>query len=350
MTEAFETDAGARLRDVEPLPSPEALRRGVQARAQTAATVQQGRRALRDLLHGQDARRLAVIVGPRAIRDPAVALEYASRLRQLAQTLSGELVVVMRTCVDQPLHAPDGEGLVHDPDLDGSGNVARGLRMARILLRDVNALGVPCAAEILNPLMPAYLGDLLAWGGISGRSSESPVHRQLASGAEFPVGFRGAFDASPDVAFDVLHSAAQPQRFPGVAHDGRLAVLESAGNPDVHLILGGAAESCDLNAASWQDAAACAAEVGISRPLLVDFSQGLARDRHPSQACRTLLRGLRAGRHPIAGILLESELEDRQPQARTRAMQEFPGGDACMGWNESADLLCEIAEAVKLAA
>lgn len=344
MREAFESRVRERLRDVEPLPSPEALRRSVQAPARTAAIVQQGRRALRDLLHGEDDRRLAVIVGPRSLHDPALALEYASRLRQLAQSLAGDLVILMRTDVESSGGGPGRGGLVHDPDGDGSGNVARGLRMARVLLRDVNALGVPCAAELVDPLVPGYLGDLLAWGGIGAEIVSSPVHGQLASGMEFPVGFHGADDGSLDAACQALRDAARPKRFPGLAQDGQFAVLESSGNPDLHLVVGGAACGTDYGAHEVELAAACAAEVGLARPLMLDCSRERAGapPRTQAQVCRAALQELREGRRDIAGLMLESELEEQQrplPAAR----------DACMGWNESADLICEIAEAVKLA-
>jgi len=350
MREAFQRGARKRLRDIEPLPSPEALRRSVQAPARTAATVQQGRRALRDLIHGQDPRRLAVIVGPSAIHDPALALEYASRLRQLAQTLAGELLILMRTRLEPPLDAPDAKSLIHDPDLDGSGNVARGLRAARVLLRDVNALGVPCAAELLSPLLPAYLGDLLAWGDVAGRSVDSPVYRQLASGVEFPVGFQVAWNASPHVVCDAFRSATRSHRFPGIAPDGSLAVLESSGNPDLQLVVGGDADLGDFDSPLFDETTACATEAGISRPLLVDFSRGPAGNPrpHPAPACRALVRSLREGNAAIAGVLFECELEAVRGAGSPALPQRAPS-QGCMGWNEGADLLCEIAEAVKLA-
>ena len=349
MREAFESRARERLRDVEPLPSPEALRRSVQAPARTAAIVQQGRRALRDLLHGEDDRRLAVIIGPRSLHDPALALEYASRLRQLAQSLAGDLVILMRTHVENPISGSDWRGLVHDPDGDGSGNVARGLRMARVLLRDVNALGVPCAAELVDPLVPGYLGDLMAWGGLGPGLVGSPVHVQLASGMEFPVGFHEAENGALDAACHSLRDATRPKRFPGLAQDGQFAVLESSGNPDLHLVVGGATCGSDFGAKEVERAAAYAAEFGLARPLMLDCSREQAGEppRTQAQVCRGALQKLREGRRDIAGLMLESELEEQQRAVQHRPLTET--GTACMGWNESADLICEIAEAVKLA-
>jgi 3-deoxy-7-phosphoheptulonate synthase len=343
----------ARLRVVEALPHPEALRRELPTPARAAATAQSGRRAIRDVLHGRDDGRLVAIVGPCSIHDAAEALEYAGRLRQLAQSLAGELVVVMRTFVEKPRTSLGWKGLANDPGLDGSCDLARGLRASRAVLRDVNALGVPCAAEILEPTLPAYLGDLLAWGGIGARTVESQVHRQLASGAPFPIGFKNATDGSLDAACHALRAVVRPQRFPGIGPDGRAAVLESAGNPDAHLVLRGGNHGPNHDSAHVAVAAVEAAEVGVARPIVIDCSHGNSGGHVRRQAVvlREVLDQVREGRREISGVMLESQLEEgRQPlEARRRLARGVSITDACIGWNETADLLCETAEAVKLA-
>ncbi len=352
MREVIEAGSLERLRVAELLPTPKELRGELVVPPRAWATVQTARRALRDLLHGRDGVRLAAIVGPCSIHDPAAALEYAARLRQLAQSLAGELLILMRVFVEKPRTSLGWKGLANDPDLDGSCDVARGLRMSRALLRDVNALGVPCAMEILEPLTPHYLGDLLAWGGIGARTVESQVHREIASGMAFPVGIKNATDGSLDAACHALRSATRPHRFPGIAPDGRPAVLATRGNPDVHLVLRGGLAGPNHDEPHLALAMARASEVGVARPLLIDCAHGNSGG-HPSRqaaVCREVLDQVREGTPSIAGIMLESHLEEgRQTlEPRRRVLPNVSVTDACLGWNETADLLCEAAEAVKL--
>ena len=349
--EANESRIHERLSLVEALPTPATLREAIPLPPRASATVQSGRRAVRDVLHGRDDRLIA-IVGPCSIHDPASALSYAASLRQLAQSLAGELVVLMRTFVEKPRTSLGWKGFAADPDLDGTGDAARGLHASRALLRDVNALGVPCATEILSPLTAPYLADLVAWGGIGARTVESQLHRELASAAPFPVGLKNATDGSLESACHALRAAAAPHRFVGLAPDGRPAVLASGGNPDVHLVLRGGNDGPNHDSAHLAAAMARAGEVGVARPLLVDCSHGNSggHPRRQSVVCREVLHQLREGRQEIAGVMLESHLlEGRQTLGpNRRILPEVSITDACLGWNETADLLCEAAEAVKL--
>jgi 3-deoxy-7-phosphoheptulonate synthase len=340
------------MRVVEPLISPDAMRAALPITPRAEATVREARQALRDLLHGRDRGRIAVIAGPCSIHDPEAALEYARRLRDLAAPLAGELVVVMRTFLEKPRTSVGWKGLLNDPDLDGSQDVARGLTLARQLLLDLNELGVPCAAEILDPSTPAYLADLLAWGGVGARTSESQVHRQLASSLPFPVGFKNGTDGGLEVACHAMQAAGAPHRFVGIAPDGGAAVLATRGNPDRHIVLRGGTRGANHGAAQVARAVAEVAGHGIARPVLVDCSHGNSGRDPARQAgvCRDVLRQIRGGRQEILGLMLESQLE---PGSQRHA----PGGplaygvsitDPCIGWNETADLLCEAAEAVKL--
>lgn len=342
-----------RLTVVEPLAGPEALRRELPVPPRASATVQTTRRALRDVLHGRDGHRLAVLVGPCSIHDPAAALDYAARLRQLAQSLAGELLVVMRVFVEKSRTSLGWKGLASDPDLDGSCDVARGIRMSRALLRDVNALGVPCATELVGPLTAHYLGDLVAWGGIGAHTVESPVHREIASGMPFPVGFENATDGSLEPACNALRTAAQPHRFGGFGPDGALAVLSTTGNPDVHLILRGGREGPNHDEPRLALAVMRTSEVGVARPLMIDCAHGNSggHPRRQALVCREVLDQVRDGNPAIAGLMLESQLEEgRQPlELRRRIVPGVSITDPCLGWNETADLLCEAAEAVKLA-
>ena len=353
MREGGEARRSQRLRVIEALPTPEALQRELPASPRASATVQTARRAMRDVLHGRDPHRLVVITGPCSIHDPAAALEYAGRLRQLAQSLAGELLVLMRVFVEKPRTSVGWKGLANDPDLDGSCDVARGLRMSRALLRDVNALGVPCATELLGPLTPHYLGDLIAWGSIGARTVESQIHRELASGMGFPVGFKNGTDGSLEAACNALHAASRPHSFAGLGAEGKLSVLASSGNPDVHLILRGGRGGPNHDEPQLALARARASEVGVARPLVVDCAHGNSggHPRRQAAVCREVLDHVREGNPGIAGLMLESQLvEGQQVIAPTRrVLPDVSITDPCLGWNETADLLCEAAEAVKLA-
>jgi len=340
------------MRVVEPLPSPNGLRAALPMTPRAQATVGDARQALRDLLHGRDRSRIAVIAGPCSIHDADAAREYARRLREVAAPLAGELVVVMRTFLEKPRTNVGWKGLLNDPDLDGSQDVARGLTLARQLLIDLNELGVPCAAEILDPSTPSYLADLLAWGGVGARTSESQVHRQLASGLPFPVGFKNGTDGGLEVACNSMQAAGAPHRFVGIGPDGGAAVLATAGNPDRHIVLRGGARGANHGADDVARAVTGVAAHGVARPVMVDCSHGNS-GRDPARQAgvfREVLRQIRAGRREILGVMLESQLvtgSQRHPPGEPLAYG-VSITDPCIGWNETADLLCEAAEAVKL--
>jgi 3-deoxy-7-phosphoheptulonate synthase len=335
------------------LPTPWALRRRLPASARVRATVQRARSALRDLLHGRDRSRLLVIAGPCSIHDPSAALDYAQRLATLAGGLRGELVVAMRTFFEKPRTALGWKGLINDPRLDGSCDVAGGLALARSLLLDINALGIPCAAEILDPMTPPYLADLIAWGGIGARTSESPVHRQLASGLPFPVGFKNGLGGDIEGACNGIVAARGPHRFLGIGPSGRCDVVTTRGNPDLHIVLRGGESGPNHGATHRASAAERLAPQGIARPVLVDCSHGNSRKDPTRQAavCRELLGTLPEAGPELLGLMLESQLvEGRQTLEPGRALRYGVSiTDGCIGWDETADLLCEIADAVKRA-
>ena len=332
--------------------APRAVRRALPASAEATATVWTARESLRALLHGRDRHRFAVIVGPCSLHDPEGALDYARRLRRLAESLASELVVVMRSFVEKPRTRTGWKGLVNDPHLDGSFDVSLGLATARQLLLRINEMGLPCATEMLEPFTAPYLDDLVAWGAVGARTIESPVHRQLASGAPFPVGFKNGTDGDVGVAADAMHAAGTCQVFPALAQDGSCVVRESPGNPDGHLVLRGGRSGPNFDEVSIAAATRRVAHEGIARPVLVDCSHENS-GRDPARqllACRGVLDALRAGSEGLLGLMLESYLQEGRQQVRPGEKLRYGVSitDACIGWNETADLLCEIAEAVKL--
>jgi len=340
------------LSDLRELRSPRDLRAQLPINEKSAATVVAGRGAIRDAIHGRDRERLLVIAGPCSIHDTEVALEYAERLVRTAEPLTGELCVVMRTYFEKPRTTVGWKGLINDPHLDGSCDVEAGLELARGLLLAINEKGMPCASELLDPFTPQYMGDLLAWASIGARTTESQTHRELASGLSMPVGFKNGTDGSLDVARNAMISARHPHSFLGITPDGRSAVVCTQGNPDRHLVLRGGTAGPNHDPESVARAARLLADEELARPVMIDCSHGNSRKDHRNQGrvCREVLEQVRGGSRAILGVMLESHLEPGsqgwQPGRELRRGVSIT--DACIGWEETEDLLNEIAEAVKV--
>jgi 3-deoxy-7-phosphoheptulonate synthase len=335
---------------VEPLVSPRAVKAKLPPTSTTVELVSATRAAIRDLLHGRDARRLAVIVGPCSIHDPEAAFEYATRLASVANATRRELVVVMRTYFEKPRTTVGWKGLINDPHLDGTCDVGRGLELAREVLLGVNGLGVSCASELLDPITPQYVADLLVWAAIGARTTESQTHRELASGVSMPVGFKNGTDGSLQVAVDAMTSARHPHSFVGINADGMTCAVRTCGNADRHIVLRGGGGRPNHGAADVARVAALLEGQGIARPIMVDCSHGNSAKDHTRQAlvCRDVLAQVRAGEGRIMGLLLESNLrpgrQDWQPGRRLERGVSIT--DACLGWEETEKLLFEIAETV----
>jgi 3-deoxy-7-phosphoheptulonate synthase len=340
------------LSGLRPLLPPRELKGKLPISPRAAATVRGGRAGLRDLIHGKDMRRLAVIVGPCSLHDPDAALEYAGRLRRATAPLESELCVVMRTYFEKPRTTVGWKGLINDPHLDGTCDVGAGLELARGLLLAINELGLACASEVLDPFTPQYVADLLSWASIGARTTESQTHRELASGLSMPVGFKNGTDGNLAAAHHAMIAARHPHSFLGITADGRSAVVSTTGNPDRHLVLRGGGGT-NYDAGSVARAAALVAEENLLRPVLVDCSHGNSGKDPARQVpvCREVLAQLRAGQRALLGVMLESNLEAGSqawtPGARLRRGVSIT--DPCMGWDETEGLLHEIAETVKRA-
>ena len=291
-----------------------------------------------------------MVVGPCSVHDPDQALEYALRLARLARDLGEQLVVVMRTYFEKPRTTVGWKGLLNDPDLDGGCDAERGLRLARRLLLDINDLGLTCGAELLDPLAAGYLEDLLGWACIGARTSESQVHRELASGLAMPVGFKNGTDGNVGVAQDALVAARTPHARLGVDAQGAPSLVRTSGNRDVHLVLrgGGGVPNHDPEIVAW--AATRARRLGLARPVWVDCSHGNSQRNHRLQGSvfRRVLEQVRGGHRVIGGAMLESFLEPgSQPWTPGEPLRRGVSiTDACIGWDETVALLEEAAEAV----
>ena len=343
-----------RIRDITPLPPPEHLIRFFPIAGTPVETLVSGtRQKIRDIMAGDDDRML-VIVGPCSIHDPAAALEYARRLKAERERHAGELEVVMRVYFEKPRTTVGWKGLINDPYLDESYRIHEGLRIARQLLLDINRQGVPAASEFLDVISPQYIGDLIAWGAIGARTTESQVHRELASGLSAPVGFKNGTDGNIKIAIDAIQAAARPHHFLSVHKNGQVSIVETKGNKDCHVILrGGKAPNYD----AAHVAAACQEIEAAKLPcrLMIDASHANSSKQHQRQidVMADVGAQLAAGNRCIFGVMVESHLH--------AGAQKFTAGkddpakleygksitDACIDFQDTVGVLDGLAAAVK---
>jgi 3-deoxy-7-phosphoheptulonate synthase len=320
----------------EPLDPPAALKRELPASDDVYRLVVQARTAIRDIITGRD-RRLLAVVGPCSIHDPEAALDYARRLRRLAGTVADRILVVMRVYFEKPRTTIGWKGLINDPRLDGTNDMRRGLRLARRLLLDINALGLPAGTELLDPITPQYLADLIAWTAIGARTTESQTHREMASGLSMPVGFKNSTDGNQRVAMDAMVSAGHPHTFLGIDQDGFTSVIHTAGNPDRHIILRGG-RTPNYDEASIRACEQLLAERGLPPRIMVDCSHAQTGKDYTRQPdiLADLVRQIGTGNGSIMGFMLESNLEaGSQPFARDGAPLRYGVSitDACIDWS-----------------
>ena len=342
-----------RIRDVTPLPPPEHLIRFFPiAGTPVERLIGRTRNAVRDIMTGKDDR-LLVIIGPCSIHDPGAALEYARKLMREREAYAGTLEIVMRVYFEKPRTTVGWKGLINDPYLDDSYRIHEGLRIARQLLVEINRLGMPAAGEFLDTISPQYIADLVSWGAIGARTTESQVHRELASGLSAPIGFKNGTDGNIRIAIDAIQAAARPHHFLSVHKNGQVAIVETKGNRDCHVILrGGKAPNYD--AASV--AAACK-EIEAAKldcRLMVDFSHANSSKQHKRQVdvARDIAAQVAAGSRCIFGAMVESHLvEGAQkftPGKDDPARLEYGKSitDACIGWDDSLQVLKLLSDAV----
>lgn len=310
-----------------------------------AELVESTRNQIADLIHGRDKRLLAVI-GPCSIHDPKAALEYARRLLPLRQKYEKELLIVMRVYFEKPRTTVGWKGLINDPYLDGTFDINFGLRQARRLLLDLNNLGMPASTEFLDMITPQYYADLISWGAIGARTTESQVHRELASGLSCPVGFKNGTDGNLKIAIDAIGAASHPHHFLSVTKAGHSAIVHTAGNPDCHVILRGGKEP-NYSAEHVRDAVAQLIKAGVSPRLMVDCSHANSRKDYTRQmeVAQDVAAQIRNGEQNIMGVMVESHLvEGRQDKPETYGQSIT---DACIGWDTTEEMLALLADAVR---
>ena len=342
-SQAFSRTDDVRIRSISELLPPIAHLYELPISEAAADLVENTRHQIADLVHGRD-QRLLTIIGPCSIHDPKAALEYAQRLLPLRKKYEKELLIVMRVYFEKPRTTVGWKGLINDPHLNGTFDINFGLRQARRLLLDLNNLGVPASTEFLDMITPQYYADLISWGAIGARTTESQVHRELASGLSCPVGFKNGTDGNLKIAIDAIGAASHPHHFLSVTKAGHSAIVHTAGNPDCHAILRGGKEP-NYSAEHVKAAAEQLAKAGVTPRLMVDFSHANSRKDYTRQmeVARDVAAQLQNGEQNIMGIMVESHLVGgRQDKPETYGQSIT---DACIGWDTTEELLALMAEA-----
>ena len=338
-----------RITGIKELVSPESLIESIPVTDAAAATVSAGRQAIHRILTGEDDRLLAV-VGPCSIHDPDAAREYAGRLAALSAEIEDQVLVVMRVYFEKPRTTVGWKGLVNDPDLNNTFQINKGLNLARSLLLDLAEMGLPSGTEYLDLISPQYIADLIAWGAIGARTTESQTHRELASGLSCPVGFKNATDGDIQVAIDAIKSAANPHHFLSVTKQGHSAIFQTAGNADCHIILrGGKHPNYDMF--SVEDASALLSAAGLPSRIMIDASHANSRKQPARQVdvAHDIATQVARGSRSIFGIMLESNLvEGRQDAVDGQALAYGQSiTDPCMGWEATVEVMRNLAVAVE---
>ena len=314
----------------------------------SSETVFNARKEFSDVLYKKD-ERLAVVVGPCSIHDPSAAKEYAELLLNEKINLKDNLLIIMRVYFEKPRTTVGWKGLINDPDLDNSFNIDKGLSIARQLLRDINDMGMPAGTEFLDVITPQYIADLISWGAIGARTTESQVHRELASGSSCPIGFKNATNGGIQVAADAIGSALHPHKFLSVTKEGKAAIFSSSGNKDCHVILRGGKEP-NYTKEFINSTSEILQSNGLEESIMVDMSHGNSSKQHKKQidVCKNIADQISVGEDRITGVMIESNLVEGNQKADDLGNLVYGKSitDACINWQDTVDCLHRLAEAV----
>ncbi|MFD9733459.1 3-deoxy-7-phosphoheptulonate synthase [Umezawaea sp. NPDC059074] len=341
----------SRIAGVEPLVSPAELRAEIPAPLAARETALRASDTIKQVLSGEDDR-LLVITGPCSIHDPDAALTYAERLAKLAREVENDVVIIMRVYVEKPRTRTGWKGLLSDPHLDGSNDVNSGLRLTRGLMTQIAATGLPIGCEFLDPSVPSYLADVVAWGCVGARTVQSQTHRQFTSGLNMPIGFKNATSGDVLDAVDAIVSASQPHTFPAITDDGRTGVVTTTGNPDGHVILRGGGAGPNYGPIDVAKSLDLLSQAGLNRSLVIDASHGNSGKDHKRQplVVANLAQRLARGESGIAGIMLESFLAEGAQKLVIGKTEDLTYGqsvtDACVDWAGTVRMVEQLATAV----
>ena len=338
-----------RIREIKELVPPAHVFREFPVGVRAATTTYEARQNIHRILHGADSR-LLVVIGPCSIHDVDSALEYAARLQKEVRRFENDLLIAMRVYFEKPRTTVGWKGLINDPRLDNSFRINEGLRLARGLLLQINDLGLPCATEFLDTITPQYTADLIAWGAIGARTTESQIHRELASGLSCPVGFKNGTDGNIRIAVDAIKAAASPHHFLSVTKAGHSAIVSTAGNEDCHVILRGG-KAANYDAASVEAACQDLGKAGLAARLMIDFSHANSEKKFKRQidVAQDVAGQMAGGDDRICGVMIESHLKEGRQDLVPGKPLEYGQSitDACIGWEDSIDVLNLLAEAVR---
>ncbi len=336
--------------EIKPLPSPRDVKTQLPISDEVSELVFQTRQAIRNILHGRDMDRLIVIVGPCSIHDPDAAYEYADRLKPVADAVRDKLLIVMRTYFEKPRTTVGWKGLINDPHLDGTCDITQGIQLARTILLNINGKGLPCATELLDPVTPQYIADLLSWTAIGARTTESQIHREMASGLSMPVGFKNGTEGSLQVAINAMITSRSPHHFVGVNADGITSIIKTTGNPDHHIVLRGGGGRTNYSVEDIARAEAAVASEGLARGVMVDCSHDNSGKNHQRQVevAGEVLKQFQQGRRSIMGLMLESHLQGgRQTWDPNKALTYGMSiTDSCLAWSDTEALLYGMADSL----
>ncbi|KIW03311.1 3-deoxy-7-phosphoheptulonate synthase [Verruconis gallopava] len=342
-----------RIRGYNPLTSPDLLQHQIPQTPASKATVLKGRDEAADIVQGRDAQgRLLVIVGPCSIHDPKAALEYCDRLLKEKEKYKNELCIVMRSYLEKPRTTVGWKGLINDPDIDNTFNINKGLQISRKLFVDLTERGMPIASEMLDTISPQFLADLLSVGAIGARTTESQLHRELASGLSFPVGFKNGTDGGLGVAIDAIGAVKHPHHFLSVTKPGLVAIVGTDGNEDSFVILRGGKSGPNYEAKFIAEAKEALAKAGVNGRLMVDCSHGNSSKNHKNQpkVASDVARQIANGETAIMGVMIESNLNEGNQKVPKEGKEGLKYGvsitDACINWEDTELVLAELAEAV----
>ena len=353
-TAVFPETVDVNIRQLDPIPAPRVFLRSRPLGPERMELVRDSRQAIRNVLHGRDDR-LLVITGPCSVHDPKAALEYARRLSAVNERLKDRLLIVMRVYFEKPRTTVGWKGLINDPDLDGTFNIRKGIRLARQVLWQVLGQGIPAATEWLDPITPQYLSDAVSWGAIGARNTESQVHRELASGMSMPMGFKNSTEGSVKAAVDSCLAAASEHHFLSINLDGHVIAAETRGNPDCHIILRGSSHGPNYDPESVRSALEAIHQAplgpGACRGLIVDAAHGnCGKDPvREAQVVEELADRLAKGEQGLSGIMMESFLEGghQKPAPLNQLVFGRSVTDACISWDRTEELLQILADAVQ---
>ncbi|KNC96795.1 3-deoxy-7-phosphoheptulonate synthase [Spizellomyces punctatus DAOM BR117] len=339
-----------RVLGYDPLLPPQILQAEHPMTPQSKQTVQKARREAAKILRGDDDR-ILVVVGPCSIHDVDAALEYAGRLKALADELKDNLLIVMRAYFEKPRTTVGWKGLINDPSIDGSFRINQGLRVARKLLCDLTAIGLPVGSELLDTISPQFIGDLISWGAIGARTTESQLHRELASGVSFPVGFKNGTDGNIGIAMDAILSASHPHHFLGVTKQGLAAITKTKGNDLCHVILRGGNQGPNYEKPCIDQTRTTLEKANLPARIMVDCSHGNSRKNHKNQklVSASLSEQIAAGDHSIFGVMIESNINEGNQKVPPEGPKGLKYGvsitDACVSWEDTVEILKQLANA-----